>query len=526
MPESPSLANIATPRRLSRVLLLAETALVFCVFALDAGWPVPDVNEAHYLAKARHVWNPAWAPGDFFLESADAHTVFYWTCGWATLLMPLPAVAWCGRIVTWWLLAWSWRRLSASIVAIPWCSVITAGLFVALSEGCHMAGEWVVGGFEAKGFAYVLVFLSLEALVRDRWTAALTLLGGASAFHVLVGGWTVVAVVIAWLCLGRGRRPASTALLPGLAMGLVLALPGLIPALMLERGTSTDVLRQANEIYVFQRLRHHLVPSAFEADGVLRHLALIGVWILLCLLTPYSAGELRFRLVVLASLVIAFLGMIVAAATANDPALAAGLLRYYWFRLGDALLPMGVAIVGLAHARYALRVTPAVGQFWIGFAVAVGGCHLSGHAVDRLLPPVPRGDKPGKVLNYQDWREACAWVADNTPAAARFLTPRMQQTFKWHTGRAETVSWKDVPQDAAGLVEWWRRVNEIHWDGAFPGDPQGRWRGSLAEQSPAELRRIGAKYGAQFLLTEAEPPLSLPLLFRNETYAVYGLEGG
>jgi hypothetical protein len=37
------------------------------------------------------------------------------------------------------------------------------------------------------------------------------------------------------------------------------------------------------------------------------------------------------------------------------------------------------------------------------------------------------------------------------------------------------------------------------------------------------LRRIGRDYDAGYLLTEAEPPLALPVLYRNDSYAVYGL---
>ena len=37
-----------------------ETLLVFGVFALHGAWPVPDVNEPHYLSKAKHYWNPDW----------------------------------------------------------------------------------------------------------------------------------------------------------------------------------------------------------------------------------------------------------------------------------------------------------------------------------------------------------------------------------------------------------------------------------------------------------------------------------
>ena len=111
-----------------KILAPLEVLLIFALFFAVAGSAAPDVNEAHYLAKARHYWDNSWCPSDFFLGSADAHTVFYWTFGWLTRFISLNATAWVGRAVTWLLLAWAWRRLSMAIVPLPWTSLLTAGL--------------------------------------------------------------------------------------------------------------------------------------------------------------------------------------------------------------------------------------------------------------------------------------------------------------------------------------------------------------------------------------------------------------
>ena len=183
-----------------------EVFWIFLIFFLFAGTLPPDVGESHYLVKAKHYWQPSWCAGDLFLESRDAHAAFYWTFGWVTKIASLSATAWIGRAVTWLLLAWSWQRLSWAIVPKPLLSLLTAGLMLLLMRHFHLAGEWVVGGVEAKGFAYVLVFLSLEAIARDRWRTALILAGAAGAFHVLVGGWTVLAIGFAWLVSGKADR--------------------------------------------------------------------------------------------------------------------------------------------------------------------------------------------------------------------------------------------------------------------------------------------------------------------------------
>ena len=54
------------------------------------------------------------------------------------------------RLQTWLLLARTWRRLSSALLPYKLYSVLSASLFVTLLERAHLAGEWVVGGVEAK----------------------------------------------------------------------------------------------------------------------------------------------------------------------------------------------------------------------------------------------------------------------------------------------------------------------------------------------------------------------------------------
>ena len=92
--------------------------------------------------------------------------------------------------------------------AANWLAVLTAVLFVSLNENAHMAGEWVVGGVEAKGFAYVLVFLGIEAVVRGRWNRAWLLLGAATGMHADRRRLVAVAAGVAWLA-DRRERPTD-----------------------------------------------------------------------------------------------------------------------------------------------------------------------------------------------------------------------------------------------------------------------------------------------------------------------------
>ena len=501
-----------------------ETAVVFLVFALYAAYPVPEPNEPHYLGKAKHYWNPAWIERDFFLDSADSHWAFYVAFGWLTRFASLPATAWIGRIATWALLAAAWRRLSFSVVPRPGAAILSAVLFVALCEHCHMAGEWAVGGFEAKGVAYALVFAGLAELVRNRWNTAWILFGAAAAFHVLVGGWAAIAAGLAWLA-SPTDRPRLSSIVPGLAVGLLLSLAGVIPALRLTLGADPLVASEAAYIYVYERLPHHLSFFSFRPWFRLRFAILILTWLLLDRLVPADTGARRLRRFISATLVFVAIGIVLSVLSRSRPDLAARLLRYYWFRFSDVMLPAGVAL-GLTGGALLLGAARPRWRFVPPVVLGVVACALLAPQIDaRLHPAAPRADKAGKVRNYADWRDACAWIAANTPADARFLTPRSAQTFKWHAERSEVVTWKDLPQDAESIVAWWRRLNDVHGTEAVPGtdDTQPRWHASLADLGAEKLQQLGLQFDAQYVLTEAEPPLDLPCLYRNDTYAVYRL---
>jgi len=488
-----------------------EILWLLAIFFLFAGSPPPDVGEAHYLAKAKHYWQPDWVAGDLFLESVDAHGVFYWTFGWVTQFTSLEAAAWLGRGATWLLLAWSWRRLSWALVPVRLASLLSAGLLLFFLRNFHMAGEWIVGGVEAKGLSYVFVFLSLESLARGRWRVATLLAGGATALHVLVGGWTLACLAMVWLCSPRNRLPLRQ-LWPALVGALVVALPGLIPALWLTRGIDPAVVAEANQIYVFERLPHHLVFHRFRHIYMARFALLLGVWGFLAWRMRTVERLRQLNLFALATIGLALIGVVIDQSLLWQRELAAKLLKYYWFRLSDAALPIAMAILTTYMTLAAYRQRPKFGSWLLLAAVSVSGLNLADVCYRRsqlrlpgsFLQPQPMKlamDAPRQSASeispqelFAYWLAATHWIEQNTPKEARFLTPRRQQTFKWYAQRPEVANWKDVPQDAAAVVAWRDAVAEIY--------PPATGRLDLAAHSPAELRRLAEKYDAQYVLLD------------------------
>jgi len=525
-----------------------EALFILLVFFVIAGEPVPHVNEAHYLSRLKHFWDPSWCPGDLFLNSPDAHGLFVWSLGWITQFLSLTVTAWGGRVLAWTFLAWAWQRLSWRLVPVPLASVLTAALWVTLTETSHLAGEWVVGGVEAKCFAYAFVLLALREMVDRRWNRVWILLGAASAFHVLVGGWSVILCGGIWLFRWKGEAPAEPgmpsgsgsagvsrsqsffSMLPGLIVGWLLALVGVVPAIALTWHQPPEIVAEASQIYVFRRLPHHLslltLPTAEITQRIARHaLLIVGLWLLarvsrrvvaqtndgLRVITWYAWGAVA----------LAVIGFAIEIIFWNHPVTAAALLRYYWFRTTDVAVPLAVAFqaAALIAAGFEWRKSWAV--WGLAAAIGVAGWHIGLHTAERFLRPVPPAD--ARMHNYAAWVDACNWIAENTPPNATFLTPRRATTFKWRTGRSEVAVWKDIPQDARSMVEWFHRLRNIFYyqidDQSEPLDTVG----GLGTRRAVEMARL---YGATYIVTDQDHPLALRAVYPNrehpnDEYVVY-----
>lgn len=493
--------------RLQTALDVGATALVF---ALLTATPAPDVNETHYLSQARHLWDASWCPDDLLLSANKAHAAFFWLLGGPTRWLTLAQFAWAGRLATWLFQAWAFAVLIRAVNPARGLAPVAALLFVGVQQWTMFAGEWIVGGFEAKPLAYGCVLLALAAALDRRWGAAAVWVGAGTALHPLVGGWSLVGLAGQWLSADRDLA-ALRRVTPWLALGALLALTGVGPALQLDRGASLEVARQAHAIYVYERLPHHLDPQTFRPAPILVSAALsIGV-----LLRAWSQGDARRSLwgFLAAAIAVALLGFVIRGL--GGPG-GADLLRFYWFRLIDFAVPLCVVTALCAEA-------PQAPSAWIRGLGAALGVLLAMPLISARIDDWRRGCSAAEaMLSAQaraDWRDVCAAADRLTPRAARFVTPRNLQTFKWRAERAEVANWKDVPQSAVGIVEWKRRLDELHRSAAQVAETQlGTPQRAAAS---AELARVARAYGADYILRYRQPRLALPIVYENNSFAIY-----
>jgi hypothetical protein len=531
----PTDAERQSPHRwgLSGVIEFSCLLLIFMAFA---GAPAPMVNESHYLVKAKSYWDPDWCQNDLFVASGKAHVTFYYTIGWLTQYFSLETTAWIGRLFGWSLIAiglshLSWNLFRASYLCLP-----MAIIWMAAIDYGNLAGEWVIGGIEGKVPAFGLVLYALGEMINRRWNQTWILLGCASAFHVLTGGWSVLAAMVAWFWCERKRERRQRLFHLPLIAGGMIAMFGLVPALSLQAGASAEDTIRAARIYTFYRLPHHLVPSSFELSWYLRHGVLIATVVVMMgrsRISPYFQPLIIF---VVFAFGLSCIGFAIGMTIEWNPDLAAGLLRYYWFRLSDAMIPLLFACLvtnlldrtnpfrlsNLLSHNLAIAVTALCGGLLANDSILRARIGVPPAASNRVVGFEPDATDAEQQTVFRDWLAVCSWARQSSDSDEVFLTPRHQQTFKWYAERAEVANWKDVPQDAASLVEWHERFHELY--------PQRLGYRRVTIQYPS-LRNYRERFGTRWMIVDRRiVGEHLPLVRvyplegeENTTYAVYEL---
>ncbi len=173
-----------------------------------------------------------------------------------------------------------------------------------------------------------------------------------------------------------------------------------------------------------------------------------------------------------AALLFSASGVVIAYATAEHRDLAAGLLKFYWFRLADFAVPMSVSLGCVVLCQQWSVARPRWGRVAWTLAVLAPAVMIGKQYLELQLDFRPGAERQSRAVGrrsaeeatqrYRAWREVCDWIQHQTPPDSRFLTPRNQQTFKWYAHRAELACWKDIPQDAESIVLWWKTFRVVY----------------------------------------------------------------
>ena len=515
------------------VVSVLEGCLIVTLFFVFAGGEPPGINESHYLTRAKYFWNPEWCAGDSFLSSTESQPLFHLIFGWPSKRLELPAMAWLGRLVGWTMLAAGWIRINR-VLGVKWgWSLLSASVAIMGWDRFHMAGEWVVGGWEAKVPAYACVFMGLAALMQDRRSRAMLWLSCATSFHPLVGGWSLLAALFSFVARSWTagnpnageqsffRREPMIPQVASLVFAVLLVALGVIPALLLDWGADTDTVQLARVVYVMRRLNHHLLVTHFPWSHVVRHVLMIGLWLWAWRLVRGDARQSRLHFFVLGCVAIAAAGLVIECITIRSRIDTSIWMRYYWYRMSDSMVPVGAALAWCGWVRDSWH-KPSAQKVMVGM-LTLSMASISFTYVGRQYDPRPAGDRQGSrrsgmgASEYSDWVEACTFCRSATEPDSMFLVPTYIQTFKWYAHRPDYVTWKDIPQGSRAIADWWQRRAAVRRLGIYASD-------SAVLVSHERMQRWMVDKEIDYVIVpraSGQAPWRFRVLFENRSYRIY-----
>jgi hypothetical protein len=490
--------------RKSRFVFLA----VFIFLAAWGAFDVPSSNLNDIFPGARQFVEPGWIKNDWYLDlpvgSRLIRLLYYALFGPATVVLSFPAAALWGSLLVLALFAYLLQEL---------------GEVWELRLGFLIPALFGPKAFEAKSFAYVLSLLALVSLIRRKYARMFVLQGLAVSFHILVGSYSAFCLLGAFLANRKEYRSDLWTIakrcwlfLPASAFGLY--------AVYARLGADKNVdFARAGEIYVRFRVPHHVLPSYWDRPWW-------GLWVCVPLsaaaIAYWRVKEPRYRIVlayILASSLLFAVGL-GAFHLGNT-----SLLRYYWFRVPDTIIPFLGILTAAALASDAVRGRRGLsrGAQALGAAVWLA---LVAPAVAPLLVPSRWPKAPEWDVQIEQ-KPVLDWIRSNSRNGDVFLASPFMDPFYIIAQRAQFVSFKSIPQSEGDMLEWYDRIKAAN-GGRDPSADGFRAREEIEANfyglREHELRGLARKYHLDYYVGRTGRRLALPVVYSDPGYSVYKLD--
>ena len=545
---SSSMLRLGANPRLAQAWVQWMAVFAFLCFGFLLEDNMGAVNEVDVLPLARQFVNPDWIPQDWYLNQPIGYRfLFSGLVGWMASAWGFLVASIVGRLLCYALISLGLMRIGRHLrLGLPFLLLAIALFLYGWQDQGMIAKEWIVGGLEAKSVAYGLVLLAIADGLQQSDRRMAILLGVATSFHVLVGGWAMLAVAGAWLTeRHQSWRQAST--LPTLGLlylgGAVFAIPPVLEQLLAaaDPAPTTILGVPASFIYVFFRLPHHLNPLSWPAWYWIRPVLLLGLLLGSLLWQTAHRSQLprgqvsaSYRLAKIVGLSLLPFGVGVVLAPWDT---TGQLLQYYPFRLGDVLLPLGALLVA------ACVLEQAVQRWGSRWAMTIGSVFLVifslGQTAFLVQHLVRLPDFPGIVQEVdEDWEHMGNWIQRNTAVESRLIAPPVDRSsLLWLSERSIVAHYKFLPQRPADITEWTQRLDALtggtitdllNHPAILNAQQQegGRalrqtlregFRSLTTEQAIALLQT----YEAAYLLTDATQVLDLAIAHQSGPYILY-----
>ncbi len=529
------MGNSITFKQSATIELVRSNSIFFAFLAyLFLGNLISDLwgyNEFTVLVYAKHFVDPSWIKKDWFLNLTIPYRYLFSSfSGLMALKMSIYMVEITGRIITFVILAYIFQRFARTF-RMPWYLVICfLALFLAYPS--VVAQEWIIGGFETKPFAYICLFLSLIYLIEKKYYRSFFFSGLALSFHILVGFYGSCCILGTFLI----NREHSFMNLKSMVRSIVLyVVPGSLGIYtiisVLAKSSNVDK-KLAGLIYVTLRVPHHTLPSFWvKYRGGYSWVFALSAFLIFLLAVYLRKKSRKYRILTgftLCSSIFFFIGLLIFGLNKLY------LLKYYWFRLPDAILPLFsfflfFALIGeLIRKNYInflninftalpqiIRILGISAALTL-FVFAAGSFITTATAIHRDFNHF-RYDTPDKEL-----RKAMLWIRKNTSRDSTFLISPFIPSFYVVAQRAIFVSFKHVPASDYNILKWYKRLLLCNNNKNLSGEGfKGQSDAEFYNLNENYIRKLARTYHLDYYLGKAGKPLSFSRVYENASYALY-----
>ena len=470
-------------------------------------------NELTYLLQAERFANPNYIANDWFLGQGSGtrllfEILFYPLSHFASLM----TTSILGRVLGYALLSLGLSQI-ATHLRLRASEVVLIGAAYIWCGQSFIAGEWLFKGIESKVLAYAFIFFGLVVLLKGRQRLGVLFFGLSTSFHILVGGWATLALLLSSMKLLRCPWRIKVQLV---LLWCGSACLGIREVIRFFQGLSVQTEFNTANIYTFFRAPHHLDPRAWGMGWYILYMIASVVFLFFVpRIFPGDASRKFLSRFTLATMVPFVGGLIVSLFPSS-----AKILQLYPFRVGSALLLLFTLLLFIPWILHFLsgKLRRAVVFMLVGFIFLSGTYRFVSDL--RMYQTFPHGASSAPA----GWHDVCAWIRNRTPPKAVILYPSGLASGLYLMERPAVVGFKHMPASKPMIDEWTRRILDLNGGKA----PRVRgWHASLEldqgflSLSSKQLQHLAKKYNASYIVTKPKPSSNQAPVYTNEHWAVY-----
>jgi hypothetical protein len=289
----------------------------------------PDGNEETYFQLAQQWVSPSWIPNAFSItEPPGARLLYQYIVGFSLKYLNFEWMVFMGRAM---IIVWYSFTLNKILSKLEWTPLQLFFLFqgVIYFFPSFFGGESIFVGFEAKHIAYGFCFMAIYYLLNEKYTPAIISLLLGAWFHILVGGWLLIIILI-YLFLFTEQKKIYVI---GYGFLFLLGISPLIYYLLPNLSSANSSTISADYIYTYIRNPHHTALfkdlSYFIKTHAIGVLFSLSVTLIMFVIIP-SLDTYRQKIARL-SLIIGLMGLLFVGVAYFDK--EGSILKFYPFRL-------------------------------------------------------------------------------------------------------------------------------------------------------------------------------------------------